>query len=35
MDINHLLQWQQIPKLIFNAFNHTAKADLNPVYIGS
>lgn len=35
MGINHLLQWQQIPKLLLNAFNHNAKARLNPLHIDS
>lgn len=35
MGINHLLQWQQIPKLLFNAFNHSAKAHLIPLNIDS
>lgn len=30
MDIIHLLQWRQIPKPIFNAFNSIEKAHLNP-----
>lgn len=35
MDVNHLFQRQEIPKLIFNAFNHIVKAHLHPVYIDS